>query len=83
MKKLIGLALSFSALTVGCRSAPIAVPELPADQLIVNQPHFEKAVQARIIGHCAMLKEPAAPREVGPISRNVLCRTAQVESGIR
>lgn len=71
MKSFLAVLL-ISALTAGCRSLPIQVPDLPPDQLIVNQPNFENAVHRRIIEGCA---KNVIARDIsqGAMTRSALC----------
>ena len=83
MKKLLTTVLGISALTVGCRSVPIAVPELPAEQLLVNQANFENAVNRRILGSCEKSNVPGMISQTEPLGKTVLCDTRRNESRIR
>lgn len=83
MKRLLAVVLSISALSAGCRSVPIAVPNLPADQFLVNQPTFENAVNQRILGNCEKGRIPGTWSQNELIGRSVLCDAKRTESGIR
>lgn len=73
MKRLLAVALSISALTIGCRSLPIAVPDLPSDQLLVNQATFEAAVQQRILGSCTKANGQLGIPQTESRGKSVLC----------
>jgi hypothetical protein len=83
MKRLLAAVLSISALTIGCRSVPIAVPDLPAEQLLVNQPTFENAVQQKISESCIKGKVAGPRVAIEPLGKSVLCDMTRLESGAR
>lgn len=83
MKRLLAVALSVSAMTIGCRSVPIAVPDLPAEHFLVNQPTFENAVQQKISESCTRGKVSAPRSAAEPLGKSVLCDMTRLESGIR
>jgi hypothetical protein len=83
MKRLLAIVLCMSALSAGCRSVPIAVPNLPAEQFLVNQPTFEHAVNQRILGNCEKGRIPGTFSQYELLGRSVLCGTKRIESGIR
>jgi hypothetical protein len=64
--------LLISVLTAGCRSLPIQVPDLPPDQLLVNQPIFENAVHQQIIEGCAKTVV-VGDLSQSALARNVIC----------
>lgn len=71
-----------SVFAVGCRSLPIQVPDLPPEQLLVNQPPFKNALQERITGDCVTEKWVSATQAY-PLGRSVLCELRRKESGIK
>lgn len=83
MKRLLATLLGISALAVGCRSVPIAVPDLPAEQLLVNQSNFENAVNRRILGSCDKSNAPGMISQTESLGKTVLCDTRRNESRIR
>ena len=83
MKRLIAVVLSISAFTAGCGSLPITVPDLPADQLLVNQATFENAVHQRIVGSCEAGRTPGTVSQDESLGKRVLCDNERKESGIR
>lgn len=83
MKRLLAVAISLSAMTIGCRSVPITVPDLPAEHFLVNQPTFESAVQQKISASCTKAKVSAARSSVEPIGKSVMCDMTKLESGVK
>ena len=73
MKTLLAGVLFIVASTIGCRSLPIAVPDLPPDQLLVNQPPFESALQQRIAAQCAAKENLNRVPQGQTLSRKALC----------
>jgi hypothetical protein len=80
MKRLLATVFGISALAVGCRSVPIAVPDLPAEQLLVNQANFENAVNRRILGSCEKSNVPGTISQTEQLGKTVLCDTRRYES---
>ena len=74
MKNFLAMLL-ISVLAIGCRSVPIRVPDLPSDQLLVNQATFENAVQERIVGNCPKQTSRGTVLHSEPLGRRLLCET--------
>ena len=73
MKKIFA-ALLISLSVSGCQSLPIHLPDFPSEQLLVNQPAFETAVQQRIIGNCPA-EIRGAIMQADPLGGNRMCET--------
>lgn len=75
MKKIFA-ALLISVSAAGCRSLPVPIPDFPSEQLLVNQPAFETAVQQHIIGNCPPDMRGAI-MQTDPLGRSRICETKQ------
>lgn len=82
MKRLLAAAIVVSGLA-GCRSVPIAVPDLPSDQLLINQPVFESAVQQRMFGNCVKGNVQLTLAQAESLSKSIVCDMLKPESGIK